>query len=97
MERSSPILKLESIDSDKEFIACGVMYTFESISNLGFYNEDFKMREGHELHKRFLERYKIYNLKMPLYRYRIHENNRTNNKKNTDKYDSKLGENKWDV
>ena len=80
--------------SEKEFIACGIMYTYEAITNLGFYNEDYKMREGHELHKRFLERYKIYNLKMPLYRYRIHENNRTNNKKNTDKYDSKLGENK---
>ena len=40
------------------------MYTFESISNLGFYNEDFKMREGHELHKRFLQRYKIYNLRI---------------------------------
>ena len=81
-------------NSEEEFIACGIMYTYESISNLGFYNEDFKMREGHELHDRFLEKYKIYNLRMPLYRYRMHENNRTNDKDVVDKYDNKLGENK---
>ena len=81
-------------NSEEEFIACGIMYTYESISNLEFYNEDFKMREGHELHDRFLEKYKIYNLRMPLYRYRMHENNRTNDKDVVDKYDNKLGENK---
>ena len=84
-------------DSEKEFVSCGIMYNYESISNLGFYNENFKMREGHDLHKRFLNKYKIYNLKMPLYRYRIHENNRTNNKKIVRKYDKKLEEKKWNV
>ena len=39
-------------NSEKEFIACGVMYTYESLANLGFYNEDYKMREGHELQNR---------------------------------------------
>ena len=42
----------------------GIMYTYESLANLGFYNEDFKMREGHELDKRFKEKYKIYYLRM---------------------------------
>ena len=84
-------------DSENEFVACGIMYTYESISNLKFYNEDFKMREGHDLHNRFLKKYKMYNLKMPLYRYRIHENNRTNDKNVVQEYDNKLGDNKWDV
>jgi hypothetical protein len=66
------------------------MYTYESLANLGFYNEDFKMREGHELDKRFKEKYKIYYLRMPLYRYRLHEDNRTNNTDETDKFDKKL-------
>ena len=74
-------------NSEEEFIACGIMYTYESISNLGFYNEDFKMREGHELHDRFLEKYKIYNLRMPLYRYRMHENNRTKDVDKVQKFD----------
>ena len=29
-------------------MACGVMFTYESLCNVGFYNEDFEMREGHE-------------------------------------------------
>ena len=77
-------------DSGKEFIACGIMFTYESLSNLGFYNEEFKMREGHELQKRFTEKYKIYNLRMPLYRYRIHSSNRTGNEEETQKYDNLL-------
>lgn len=81
-------------NSENEFVACGIMYTYESISNLEFYNEDFKMREGHDLHNRFLKKYKMYNLKMPLYRYRIHENNRTNDKNVVQEYDNKLGDNK---
>ena len=74
-------------NSEEEFIACGIMYTYESLSNLGFYNEDYKMREGHELHKRFLKKYKIYNLEMPLYRYRMHENNRTKDIEDVEKFD----------
>ena len=73
-------------NSEKEFIACGVMYTYESLANLGFYNEEYKMREGHELQKRFNEKYRTYHLRMPLYRYRIHNDNRTNNSNNTQKY-----------
>ena len=77
-------------NSEEEFIACGIMYTYEALSNLGFYNEDYKMREGHELHKRFLEKYKIYNFRMPLYRYRMHDSNRTKNIEEVEKYDGKI-------
>jgi glycosyltransferase involved in cell wall biosynthesis len=77
-------------DVESEFIACGIMFTYESLANLGFYNEEFKMREGHELQKRFLEKYKIYNLRMPLYRYRVHSHNRTGNDKEVEKYDNLL-------
>ena len=78
--------------SEKEFIACGIMYTYESLANLGFYDEDYKMREGHNLHKRFLKEYKIYNLEMPLYRYRMHDNNRTKNVDEVKKFDKKNGD-----
>lgn len=77
-------------NSEEEFIACGIMFTYESLANLGFYNENFKMREGHELKNRYEEKYQIYNLRMPLYRYRIHSSNRTNNIEEVKKYDSKL-------
>ena len=60
-------------------MACGVMFTYESLCNIGFYNEEFEMREGHELMNRFTKKYKLAYLEAPLYRYRIHDNNRTNN------------------
>ena len=52
------------------------------------------MREGHELLKRYKQEYNLYNLPMPLYKYRMHNSNRTNNKEEVQKYDNKLEEGK---
>ena len=77
--------------SAKEFpIACGVMYTYESLCEVGFYNENFKMREGHELLKRYKQKYDLFHMNVPLYRYRIHEENRTKDKQRLKNYDSML-------
>jgi glycosyltransferase involved in cell wall biosynthesis len=62
---------------EEEPIACGVMFTYESLANIGFYDEQFRMREGHELLARFTQRYRICHLPFPLYRYRMHGENRT--------------------
>ncbi len=67
------------------------MFTYESLCNVGFYDENFKMREGHNLLQRYKEDgYMLYNLPVPLYKYRIHDANRTKNKKEVEKYDKKL-------
>ena len=79
--------------SQKEPVACGIMFTYESLCEIGFYDENFKMREGHDLLSRFNKSYKIYNLPVPLYKYRMHENNRTNNTTEVKKDDKKLGVN----
>jgi len=74
----------------EEPIGCGVMYTYEALCNLKFYNEDFKMREGHDLFQRFAEKYRVCHLPFALYRYRMHENNRTGNAEELKKYDERL-------
>jgi len=74
---------------EEDPIACGVMFSYESLCNVGYYNEDFKMREGHELIKRFNEHYNLFHLELSLYRYRMHENNRTKSEEVLD-YDRKL-------
>ena len=51
------------------------------------------MREGHDLLKRYENKYNLYNLPLPLYKYRMHKNNRTNNEEEVAKYDNKLKEN----
>ena len=76
--------------AEKEFVACGIMFTYESLCDVGFYDEEYRMREGHEMIKRFKEKYKVYNLPMPLYKYRIHETNRTKNLDQVQNYDNML-------
>tara|TARA_Y100001937_G_scaffold124937_1_gene190651 strand:+ start:2815 stop:3471 length:657 start_codon:yes stop_codon:yes gene_type:complete len=71
-------------------IACGTMFTYEALCDIGFYDENFKMREGHDLIKRFKQKYELAYLEVPLYRYRIHGNNRTDNLEQIKKYDKKL-------
>ena len=71
-------------------IACGVMFRREVLYSLGLYNEKFKMREGHELYKKFITKnLEMGYLELPLYKYRMHNNNRTKNLIEVSKY-SKL-------
>ena len=81
------------ISQNVEVIACGTMFTYESLCEIGFYNESFKMREGHDLVSRYTQKFKMFNLPLPMYRYRMHSNNRTNDVNKTEKYDKMLK--KW--
>ncbi len=75
---------------NKKEIACGIMYRRECLINIGLYNEKFKMREGHEINKRFKKKYQIGRLEFPLYKYRMHNSNRTKNIKKTNYFDKLL-------
>lgn len=74
----------------KNEIACGIMYRKECLINIGLYNEKFKMREGHEINQRFKKKFKIGRLELPLYKYRMHEKNRTKNLKKVNYFDKLL-------
>jgi len=78
------------VDAGEHPIACGIMFTYESLCEVGLYNEKFKMREGHELLSRFKEKFRIFNLPVPLYRYRMHDSNRTLNRDEVSVYDNEL-------
>jgi len=73
-----------------EPVACGIMFTYESLCGINFYDEKFKMREGHDLLKRFSKKYSYFHLEMPLYRYRQHASNRTKNVDEIGQYDKIL-------
>ena len=75
-------------------IACGIMYRRECIYEIGLFNDGFKMREGHELNKRFRKKFRIAHLELPLYKYRHYDGNRTKNIKKLNEYDNKLKKNK---
>jgi glycosyltransferase involved in cell wall biosynthesis len=57
-------------------IACGVTYRTDHLIDIGLYNENLP-REDFELRERFLKKYQIYNIPIPLYRYTIHEDSKT--------------------
>jgi len=81
---------IRKVNCFEEEIACGVMFRTECLFEVGLYDENFKMREGHELRKRFIEKYKMARLEFPLYKYRNHDHNRTKNKSEVEQYDKKL-------
>ena len=78
---------IKKVNCFEEEIACGLMFRKECLFEVGLYNNKFKMREGHDLRKRFEEKFSIGHLNIPLYKYRLPEKNRTKNKKNLIKYE----------
>ena len=71
-------------------IACGVMFRKECLFDIGLYDESFRMREGHDLRRRFEQKFRIGRLEFPLYKYRRHSANRTLNSDEVAKYDQQL-------
>jgi len=74
----------------KNPIGCGIMFRLKHLIELGLYNTKFLRREDEELMNRFKIKYNISRVAIPLYRYRRHENNITNDKKSMKKYKKKL-------
>jgi glycosyltransferase involved in cell wall biosynthesis len=61
-------------------IGCGIMFRQSHIVELGMYDEKQLIHEEKDLRTRFMKKYSIKRVELPLYRYRKHENNMTNNK-----------------
>ena len=66
------------------------MFKIDKLIEIGLYNEDFLSKEDEELSIRFKEKYKIERIALPLYRYRRHDSNMTNDQENLKKYENKL-------
>ena len=71
-------------------IACGIMFRIEQLIDIGLYDESFFAREDEDLRIRFLKKYQIERVPLPLYRYRRHENNLTNNKEKMEDFNKLL-------
>ena len=81
---------IKRLSGEKEPIACGVMFRKDLLIDIGLYDESFQAREEEELIIRFLKKYTIYNINLPLYRYRKHKNNLTNNIKLMEEHKKKI-------
>ncbi len=81
---------LEHVDASEKPIACGIMFRKDYLFDIGLYDEDFRAREEEDLRFRFTKKFAIYNLPIPLYRYRMHENNLTKDEKAMDHFEKEL-------
>ncbi|QWD64358.1 glycosyltransferase family A protein [Polynucleobacter sp. MWH-UH2A] len=75
---------------DDDPIACGIMFRKSHLLDIGLYDEAFRLHEERELKIRFEKKYKIQRLDIPLYRYRRHANNITNDLAKMDQYQRDL-------
>jgi len=71
-------------------IGCGIMFKASHLFEIGLYDEDFQLHEERDLRHRFEKKYKIHRMELPLYRYRRHENNITNDHEALDRNEQKL-------
>jgi len=81
---------IERCNSAEKPIACGIMFRKQQLFDIGLYDEDFRCNEERELRIRFEKKYSIHRLALPLYRYRRHENNMTNNTQEMQRHDQLL-------
>ena len=81
---------IRQVEWSKEPIGCGVMFKLQHLIKIGLYDEDFLAKEDEDLLIRFQNSFKIIKLRLPLYKYRQHNNNMTKNSNLINKYKKKL-------
>lgn len=77
---------LQRLDCSEHPIACGVMFRKTCLQDIGLYDETFRCHEDQDLRIRFEKKFKIDKIKLPLYRYRRHLTNLTNNSQMMETY-----------
>ena len=77
---------LKKVNAEKSPIGCAIMFRVESLIRIGLYDKRFEVHEDKDLRIRFLKKNAIHRIALPLYRYRKHENNTTNDSKLMEKH-----------
>jgi len=79
-------IHISRISGQNNPIACGIMFRKDSLIKIGLYDEKMLSCEDKDLRYRFMKDFYIGHVELPLYRYRRHSSNMTNNKKMMRKY-----------
>ena len=74
----------------KKPIGCGIMFRSHHLIEIGLYDNKLMSSGDEDLLIRYKKKYDIFRVPIPLYRYRRHKTNMTNNKKLLKKYEKKL-------
>jgi len=71
-------------------IGCGIMFRTDHLIEIGSYDDNFLMHEDRDLRVRFLKKYAIHRVELPLYRYRRHKDNMTNDRVASRRFERQL-------
>jgi len=88
VDESEKVIARKNAGTDP--IACGIMFRKDNLVAIGLYDENFLMLEDADLRIRYSQKFNIYRIELPLYRYRMHESNITKNKELAKYYRNKL-------
>ena len=69
---------VEKVNCEEKPIGCGIIFKKKDLISIGLYNEQFLLHEEKELRERYEKKFSIKRIPIPLYRYRKHSNNMTN-------------------
>ena len=64
---------------DRSPLAAGAMFRRECYDDIGGYNEELRYQEDYDFWIRFVEKYNVYNVNLPLMYYRKHDTSMSNN------------------
>jgi glycosyltransferase involved in cell wall biosynthesis len=81
---------LERGDCMEQPIGCGIMFRSDQLIDIGLYDDGQLMHEDRDLRARFLEKYSISRIELPLYRYRRHPDNMTNDRRASEHFETRL-------
>jgi glycosyltransferase involved in cell wall biosynthesis len=81
---------ISRVSGTEKPIACGMMFRKDALIAIGLYDEELLMCEDKDLRLRFMQQYHIGHVNLPLYRYRKHDGNLTNNEVAVEYYDAKI-------
>lgn len=84
VDESEVVIERKNCTEDP--VGCGIMFRVEQLIDIGLYDPDFLAHEDKDLQIRFTKKYKIHRVELPLYRYRRHDDNMTNDLSHMQKF-----------
>lgn len=83
---------IQRINIFEKPIACGIMFRKQQMMDVGLYDTELRIGEDVDFRIRFEQHYKITEINLPLYRYRLHKNNLTRDEMTNQEYLNKVAQ-----
>lgn len=92
VDKEENVIERINLDTPEKIFrhGAGILFRKSYLETLGLYDTIMRNAEDHELLSRYIKNFNGYHLRLPLYRYSLHENNITNNEEERKKWEQKI-------